>query len=191
MCQNDWRRADWRRGTAVETIQPDLEGTRLVTAMVEFNLPPIGSPRDITRGDVALAANVFARQTSSRTAVVIARQANSSGVIDKARVAVHHQGRTSMTFEFDPHNPPVSVLKSIERIINILRTTRSVSPPTLDQCCCCQNHTERVLSIDRTVVAVETEESWSEFSSSDIASPDTHRIRLDPERGRHFAKRTV
>ena len=133
VCQNDWRRADWRRGPSVETTQPDLEGTRLVTAIVDFQLPSIGAPDTITRGDVALAANVFARQSSSRTAVVIARQANSSGVIDKARVAVHHQGRTSMTFEFDPHNPPVSVLKSIERIIRILRGRTPVSPrPLID-----------------------------------------------------------
>ena len=131
VCQNDWRRADWRGGPTVETTQPDLEGTRLVTAIVEFNLPSTGSSHDITRGDVALAANVFARQTSCRTAVVIARQANSTGVIDKARVAVHHQGRTAMTYEFDPHIPPISVLKSIERIIKILRGRGTVSPRRL------------------------------------------------------------
>ena len=131
VCQNDWRRADWRRGPSVEAPQPDLEGTRLVTAIVEFNLPSIGSPRDITRGDVAMAANVVARQTTCRTAVVIARQANSAGVIDKARVAVHHQGRTAMTYEFDPYNPPISVLKSVERVIKILRGRKAVSPQRL------------------------------------------------------------
>ena len=127
VCQTDWRRADWRGGPTAEALQPDLEGTRIATAIVDFQLPSIGAPDTIARGDVALAANVFARQSSSRTAVVIARQANSSDVIDKARVAVHHQGRTSMTFEFDPHNPPISVLKSIERIIKILRRRGPVS----------------------------------------------------------------
>ena len=131
VCQTDWKRADWRGGPTVEAVQPDLEGTRVVIAIVEFQLPSIGAPDAITRGDVALAANVFARQSSSRTAVVIARQASSSGVINKARVAVHHQGRTSMTYEFDPHNPPVSVLKSTERIIRILRGRGTVSPRRL------------------------------------------------------------
>ena len=130
-CQNDWNRADWRGGPTVEALQPDLDGTPLVTAVVDFTLPSIGTLDSISRGDVALAANVFARQTNYRTAVVIARQANAAGVIDKARLAVHHQGRTAMTFEFDPHNPPVSVLKSIERVIKILRGKGPVSPRRL------------------------------------------------------------
>ena len=130
-CLNDWRRADWRRGPAIETTQSDFEGTRLVTAVVDFNPHSVASSEGITRRDVAIAANVFARQAITRTAVVIARQANSSGDIDKARVAVHYQGRTTMTYEFDPHNPPVSVLKSLERVITILRRPKAVLPQRL------------------------------------------------------------
>ena len=126
-CQTDWGRADWRYGPEVETTQTELEGTRLVTAVVEFKLPEGGLSKEITRRDVALAATVFARQTNCRTAVVIARQSNSAGVIDKARVAVHHLGRTAMTYEFDPFNPPISVLKNLERIIKILNGPKHVS----------------------------------------------------------------
>ena len=129
--QVDWGRADWRYGPNVDADQLELEGARVVTGVVEFHLPEVGYSFELKRGDVALAARVFARKTNSRTAIVIARQANREGVIDKARVAVHHHGRTAMTFEFDPVNPPMSVLKSLDRIIRSCNRKRSVSPQRL------------------------------------------------------------
>ena len=76
---------------------------------------------------MSLAARAFAAKSDCRTAVVVARQANSDGVIDRARIAVQYLGHTGMTSEFDPHNPPRSVLRSIERIIDVLKDSPRVS----------------------------------------------------------------
>ena len=130
-CEIDWMRADWRPGPRIETTQPDLEGSRLVTGVVDFKPQGDDHSRNLARRDVALAATVIARQSTCRTGVIIARHLNSDGLINSARVAVHYQGRTAMTYEFDPFNPPVSVLKSIERVIKRLQDAKPVAPQKL------------------------------------------------------------
>ena len=114
--QNDWDSHAWRYGAGIQTDQPDFEGSRVVTAVIRYTTPEPGTPAELTRGDVALAARIFARAATCRTAAVVAYQANADGVIDRARAAVHYQGHTGMTPEFDPHNPPPSVLRSLDRI---------------------------------------------------------------------------
>ena len=119
--QNDWESHAWRYGAGLRTDRPDFEGSRIATAVIRYATPEPGNPAALTRGDVALAARTFARAATCRTAAVIAYQANADGVIDRARAAVHYQGHTGMTPEFDPHNPPPSVLRSLERIRESLR----------------------------------------------------------------------
>ena len=119
--QNDWESHAWRHAAGIRTEQPDLEGSRVATAVIRYATPEPGSPAHLARGDVALAARTFARATPCRAAALIVCQANADGVIDRARAAVHYQGHTGMTPEFDPHNPPPSTLRSLERIRDSLR----------------------------------------------------------------------
>ena len=128
--QNDWDSHAWRYGAGIQTDQPDFEGSRIATAVVRYSTPEPGTPAELTRGDVALAARTFARAATCRTAAVVAYQANADGVVDRARVAVHYQGHTGMTPGFDPHNPPPSVLRSLERIRESLRR-QQVTPERL------------------------------------------------------------
>lgn len=126
--QNDWECADWRYGPFAHVDNPRLDGDpKVVTACVEFNLPENDAPIELRRGDVSLAARTFASKSDCRTAVIIARQRNNDGAIDRARIAVQHLGHTGMTSEFDPHNPPISVLRSVDRIIDVLKTSPPVS----------------------------------------------------------------
>ena len=128
--QTDWASHAWRYGAAIQTGQPDLDGSRAVVAVIRYATPAPGEMAQLTRGDVALAARTFARAAHCRTAAVIAGQANADGAVDRARAAVHHQGHTGMTPEFDPHNPPPSVLRSLERISDSLRRPQ-VAPQRL------------------------------------------------------------
>ena len=128
--QNDWESHAWRHAAGIRTEQPDLEGSRVATAVIRYATPEPGSPAHLARGDVALAARTFARATPCRTAALIVCQANADGVVDRARAAVHYQGHTGMTPEFDPHNPPPSTLRSLERIRDSLRQPQ-VAPDRL------------------------------------------------------------
>lgn len=126
--QSDWLHADWRYGPFAHVDNPSLDGSpKVVTACIEFKLPETDTPVDLRRGDVSLAARTFAAKSDCKTAVVIARQLSGDGVVDRARIAVQHLGHTGMTTEFDPHNPPISVLRSIERIVEVLKSAPPVS----------------------------------------------------------------
>ena len=83
--QNDWDSHAWRYGAGIQTDQPDFEGSRIATAVVPYSTPEPGTPAELTRGDVALAARTFARAATCRTAAVVAYQANADGVVDRAR----------------------------------------------------------------------------------------------------------
>ena len=124
--RDDWESRAWRYGVGLRTDNPDLEGNRPAVAVIKYAIPEPGAPEELTRSDVALAARTFARLAACRTAVIIAYQANDDGLIERARAAVHHQGHTGMTPEFDPQNPPPSVLKSLEQLQKALLSPQPV-----------------------------------------------------------------
>lgn len=124
--RDDWESRAWRHGVALRTDNPDLEGSHPAVAVIKYAIPEPGTPEELTRSDVALAARTFARLAACRTSVVIAYQANADGLIERARAAVHHQGHTGMTPEFDPQNPPPSVLKSLEQLQKALLSPQPV-----------------------------------------------------------------
>ena len=119
--RNDWKGHEWRRGVEVNVAQPSLEPERIIAAIVEYT----PSEHGLSRGDVALAARTFARLNKSGTAVVFAFQTDSDGV-STARLAVHHQGHTGMTQEFDSQNPPPSILRSVGLILDVLHSARPI-----------------------------------------------------------------
>ena len=129
--RNDWESHAWRYGPKIRVDTPGLEGDRVVVAVIRYATPDPGAPDGLPRGDVALAARTFARADNARTSAAIAYQANANGVIDCARAAVHHRGHTGMTPEFDPQNPPPSVLNSLEQILRNLRSARVINPERL------------------------------------------------------------
>jgi hypothetical protein len=134
--RNDWEAHEWRYGAELLIEGDNLtliedDQNRVVTAVIRYTTPEPGAPDGLPRSDVALAARAFARIGNSRTATIITYQANSEGEIDRARVAVHHRGHTGMTPEFDPQNPPPSVIKNLEKIRTALNSRRPVRPDRL------------------------------------------------------------
>ncbi len=128
-CKEDWKLAEWGYGPNYKTDNPRLDGSqRMVIAWLEFKPEEGADVAELKRGDVSLAARAFASKSEDcRTAVIVSRQANSRGEIERARIAIHHRGHTGMTPEFDPHNPPLSVLKSIDSIVKQLGASTPVS----------------------------------------------------------------
>ena len=129
--RTDWESHAWRYGAKIRVDTPGLEGDRVVVAVIRYAAPEPGAPDGLPRGDVALAARTFARADNARTSAVIAYQANANGFIDCARAAVHHRGHTGMTPEFDPQNPPPSVLNSLEQVLKNLRSASVINPERL------------------------------------------------------------
>ena len=130
---NDWENHEWRYGAEILTENENMslmedDRNRVVASVVQYTTPELGAPDGLPRGDVALAARAFARISNSQTAVVITYQANANGEVDRARAAVHHRGHTGMTPEFDPLNPPPSVLRNLEKIRVALNSRRPIRP---------------------------------------------------------------
>ncbi len=129
--QSDWESHAWRHGPGIRSDNPDFDGNLAVVAVVRYSAPEAGEAPELRRGDVALAARTFARASVSRIAALVAYQANQDGVIDRARLAVHHQGHTGMTPEFDPHNPPSSALRALEQIRAALHSKDAIASDRL------------------------------------------------------------
>ena len=129
--ENDWQEHAWRRGAELATDTPDMEGNRLTVAVIRFTTPRPELPQELPRGDVAFAASTFAAAAANRASVVVAYQVGDDGLVDRARVAVHHKRHTGMTPEFDPHNPPPSVLRSLSQVQAALHDTGPVAPERL------------------------------------------------------------
>ena len=119
--RNDWKVHEWRLGVEASSAQSSWEPQKVIVAVIEYT----PSEHGLSRGDVALAGRTFARLDSSGAAAVFAFQTDSDGA-SKARLAVHYQGHTGMTQEFDPQNPPPSILRSVGSTLDVLRSTKPV-----------------------------------------------------------------
>ena len=129
--ENDWIRRCWIRGVALQSEAPDLEGNPAIVAVVQYSAPDPGQPQELSRNDVSLTARTFARAGTSRLAVLIAYQATNGRYVDRARIAVHYRGHTGMTPEFNPNNPPASVVHTLEQLRTALHGKGPVRPDRL------------------------------------------------------------
>lgn len=72
------------------------------------------------RQDMAVAAESFARTVPLKMAVVLMIQPNVEGSPSNARLAVHYQGHTGMTAEFNPGIPSPRDLRTIQALYSQL-----------------------------------------------------------------------
>ena len=73
------------------------------------------------RADVAVAASAFAKFVPLKISVTLMIQPDQNGTPSAARLAVHYQGHTGMTTEFDPRAPAPKTLRTIQRIYDLLK----------------------------------------------------------------------
>ncbi len=125
----DARRHDWEPGfvcalgpeytppkTASELPLPQV-GPRLRLAAIAFRDRDDTGAQRLRKGDVALGARGFGRAGGPLLLTVW----SGPGM----RFALHAEGRTSMTPEFDPDMPPASVLATIDKVVGLLRGSAS------------------------------------------------------------------
>ena len=108
--------------------QPSLFGNTFCVAVVRMKNAADENDRSLYRPDVATVAATFAKIEPIRMSVVVVIQPDEEGNSVNARLAVHHQGHTSMTIGFNPYAPPPHILKKLQSLYEILRSTHPVKP---------------------------------------------------------------
>lgn len=83
------------------------------------------------RDDVAVAAKAFARTAPAKMSVVLMIQPDVNGEPASVRLAIHHQGHTGMTTEFNPYTPTPNALRIIQRIYDQINKNTPVQAKTL------------------------------------------------------------
>ena len=126
-----WDEYAYATAGRIRTGQGDLGGEALCAAVVRMSEAGSEDEASLYREDVALIASAFAKIAPVNMSVALAIQPDEDGNPAKARIAVHCQGHTGMTAEFDPCAPPPAILRSIQRIYEDLRRTAPVSAARL------------------------------------------------------------
>ncbi len=121
-----WDEYAYTTAGRVQTEQGDLSDEALCAAVVRMADAESEGDAVLHREDVALVASTFAKIAPANMSVALAIQPDEDGNPAKARVAVHYQGHTGMTAEFDPCAPPPMILSAIQRIHDDLRTRAPV-----------------------------------------------------------------
>ena len=116
-----WDEYAYTTAGRIQTGQGDLSGEALCVAVVRMAKAASEDDASLYREDVALIASAFAKIAPVNMSVALAIQPDEDGNPAKVRIAVHHQGHTGMTAEFDPCAPPPMILRSIQRIYDDLR----------------------------------------------------------------------
>ena len=121
-----WESYSYATVGRIETDQADLDHESLCVAVVRMDKATSENDMTIYREDVATAAATFSRTVPVRASIVLVIQPDEFENAANARLAVHHQGHTGMTTEFDPYTPSPLVLRSLQRVYEQLRSSDPV-----------------------------------------------------------------
>ncbi len=116
-----WESYAYATAGRIRTDRADLNHEAVCVAVVRMAKAESENDYAIYREDVATAAAAFAKTVPVRMSIVFVIQPDEGGNPVNARVAVHHQGHTGMTAEFDPYTPSPLILRSIQRIYDQLK----------------------------------------------------------------------
>lgn len=117
---NYWESYAYATIGRVKTDQADLSHESLCLAVLRMSKAESASDTTIYREDVATAAATFAKTVPVKMSIVMVVQPDEKGNPVNARLAVHHQGHTGMTTQFDPYTPSPFILRSIQKIYDRL-----------------------------------------------------------------------
>ena len=117
---NYWESYAYATIGRIKTEQADLSHESLCLAVLRMARANSLSDTTIYREDVATAAATFAKTVPVKMSILLVIQPDENGNPVNSRLAVHHQGHTGMTTQFDPYTPSPFILRSIQRIYDQL-----------------------------------------------------------------------
>ena len=129
--QAHWESYAFGYAGKVETHQKALFDEGLCVAVVRMERAEDENDRSVYRPDVATAATAFARTALANVSVVVVIQPDEEGNSANARLAVHYQGHTSMTIDFNPNAPPPHVLNKIQLVYERLWQAQPIQPSNI------------------------------------------------------------
>ena len=125
---NRWQEYAFDEAAQIRAEQTDAAHEALCAAVAR-----VKDLNDVSlyREDVALAAETFAKVVPLKMSVALIVQPDETGKPAAARLAVHYQGHTGMTTEFNPHMPAPKTLRTIQRVYEQLNRKAAVRADTL------------------------------------------------------------
>ena len=111
--------------------QPMINQDDICVAVVRATDAESEDDAVLYREDVAVAAKAFARTAPAKISVVLMMQPDENGEPASVRLAIHYQGHTGMTTEFNPYTPSPKALRTIQRIHDQLNKKTPVQAKTL------------------------------------------------------------
>ena len=128
---NRWQEYAFDETAHIRAEQADASHEALCAAVALAANAEDANDVSLYREDVALAAETFAKVVPLKMSVALIVQPDESGKPAAARLAVHYQGHTGMTTEFNPHMPAPKTLRTIQRVYDQLNKKAAVRADTL------------------------------------------------------------
>ena len=129
--ERDWEEYAYTTTGQIQSEQSSFDREALCVAVVKMAEAKTRDEITLHRDDVALIASLFAKIAPMKMSVILAIQPDVNGKPAKARIAVHHQGHTGMTTEFNPCAPPITAVNSLQRIYDSLKRKQPISATRL------------------------------------------------------------
>ena len=126
-----WAKYAFTKAGRIRAEQKDLDQEAICVAVVRATDAESEDDQTLFRADTAIAAESFARTVPLKMSVLLMIQPNMEGSPSTTRLAVHYQGHTGMTAEFNPSIPSPRDLRIIQALHDQLSKKRPVSANSL------------------------------------------------------------
>ncbi len=111
-----WEKYAYTKAGRIRAEQADQTHESVCVSVVKATNADSSDDRELYREDVAIAASAFAKYVPLKMSVTLMIQPDEIGDFSAIRLAVHYQGHTGMTAEFNPHTPSPMTLKTIQSV---------------------------------------------------------------------------
>ena len=126
-----WAEYAFTKAGQIKAEQKDLDQEAICVAILRATEAESEDDQTLFREDVAVAAESFSRTVPLKMSVLLMIQPNLEGSPSTARLAVHYQGHTGMTAEFNPSIPSPRDLRIIQALHDLLAKKTPVTANSL------------------------------------------------------------
>ncbi len=129
--RDHWRQYAFAQAGRIKAEQGDTSRESACVAVVRAADAKDDHDAVLHRDDVAVAASLFAKVVPLKISATLMILPDQNAAPAAARLAVHYQGHTGMTTEFDPRAPTPKTLRTIQRIYDLLNKKTAVDADAL------------------------------------------------------------